>query len=355
MTPAKLLWRGWFGAFAMGCIASLAMAQSSSVQPPWQQQAIAGAFSPKRSFTQVDRGYLVSFRRVITGGPAEDTIHWDSLTAQGHGEFPFWIKGASGIWLNDVKVTPDGDFLVAGVWGQSGKSSVNNFLSLVDRTGAVLKTKDLGSYEAERVCASNDGNVWTLGEDDGINYNMLRKYSSAGEVLASYLNRASLLSVAVFDLSAHNHFVSKPRPQSSPPGRTFLRCGDEGVGVYIGPVRTWFQVPLVGGGAQSWHVNPPVGSTVMTGILLMGSNEVYASFSAGWARGKTTKPHAPQYGLYLLDLSGQTPVWDPVPGTVSPSGRPFERLLGGDGSGFVYMGVGDTSKDGTMLLSWIAR
>jgi hypothetical protein len=331
------------------------MAQSSSVQPPWQQQAIAGAFSPKRSFTQVDRGYLVSFRRVITGGPAEDTIHWDSLTAQGHGEFPFWIKGASGIWLNDVKVTPDGDFLVAGVWGQSEKSSVNNFLAWVDRTGAVLKTKDLGSYEAERVCASNDGNVWTLGEDDGINYNMLRKYSSAGEVLASYLNRASLLSVAVFDLSAHNHFVSKPRPQSSPPGRTFLRCGDEGVGVYIGPVRTWFQVPLVGGGAQSWHVNPPVGSTVMTGILLMGSNEVYASFSAGWARGKTTKPHAPQYGLYLLDLSGQTPVWDPVPGTVSPSGRPFERLLGGDGSGFVYMGVGDTSKDGTMLLSWIAR
>jgi hypothetical protein len=304
---------------------------------------------------KIERGYLLSFREV-NHGPTEDTIHWDSLTAPGQGAIPFWFEGAAGVWMNDVGVTADGEFLVAGVVRHARQSPVNNFLAWVDPTGAVLKVMDLGSYEAERVCGTSDGNVWTLGQDWGAQstYDMLRKYSSAGDLQASYLGRTSL-SVVAFDLSVYMHSQGETYPHGLPPGMVYLRCGEESVGAYIGPAATWFQVQLADGSTQRWVVKRPMAPTGMTGMALTAANEVYASFKGKITGGNSANPPAYQYGLYVLDLHGPTPVWDAVPGSVGSSGQPFGKLVGGDGQSLVYTGIGDIAPDGTVALSWTAR
>ena len=217
----------------------------------------------------------------------------------------------------------------------------------------------LGTYEPERVCATNDGNIWTLGQDWGAesygeSYPILRQYSSAGEALGSYFSRTSL-RVEYFGLSTHARAEGAHPPQDFTGGRTHLRCGRVSVGVYIGPARTWFEVRLADGSTQSWRVEPPFVPSNMTGISFTGADQLYASFTRAIPAGNSAEPPAHQYGLYVLDVAGQTAVWDPVPGSIGSTGRPFGRLVGGGTQSLVYMGKGGISPNGTVALSWTAR
>ena len=347
--------RLWFTALAVGWFSIGALAQSPVLSPPWQQQAMGG-ITPQRTIPKIEHGYLLQFMPHVKDGPAAGMIHWNSLATQRQGDLSFWLPGASEIWLNDVGATPDGNILVAGTYAESGQNSVNNFLAWVDPAGTVLQTVNPGSYEPERVCATNDGNIWTLGQDWGAqaDYNMVRKNSTSGEVLGSFLSRTSL-PVTSFDLSTHAHLQSPP-PQQIPPGKTYLQCGDESVGVYVGPALTWFEVQLTDGSTQRFRVPPPAAFTWITGAGLIATHEVYASFDTSITNG-SGGPSARQRGLYVLNLGGQTPKWGSVLGTVGSAevSGGFMRLVGRDGPNLVYVRNKTTSPDGSPVLFWSGR
>jgi hypothetical protein len=347
--------RLWFTALAVGWFSIGALAQSPVLSPPWQQQAMGG-ITPQRTIPKIEHGYLLQFMPHVKDGPAAGMIHWNSLATQRQGDLSFWLPGASEIWLNDVGATPDGNILVAGTYAESGQNSVNNFLAWVDPAGTILQTVNPGSYEPERVCATNDGNIWTLGQDWGAqaDYNMVRKNSSSGEVLGSFLSRLSFPRVS-FDLGTYTH--SQPaHPVQTPPGRTYLVCGNASVGAYVGPALTWFEISLMDGSSQRFHVPPPAPFSWITGIALRQPHEVYASFDTR-IQSESVGPSLRQRGLYALSVRGQAANWEPFDGSVGPAEAAggFARLDGRDGPNLVYARNKTVSADGSPVLFWSAR
>jgi hypothetical protein len=285
---------------------------------------------------------------VITSGPANDAIQLYSLTSGKESKIPFWFAGTSVIWIEDVGVAQNGDFLVAGAFLRPTDTAPSYFIAEIDSSGKTIATVASGSFSPMLVCGSNDGTIWAFGQDwdaagAGRSYSMLRNYSVDGQLLRTYLERKDL-SVGRLNFSARLHYAG------GLPGLAFLRCGDTSVGAYVGPARTWVEVRLADGTSQLWHVSLPSAQTAITGLAFMNNGSVFSSLI-------TADPGLvnQKEGLYVLDLSQESSAtWRPVPGTVAPASLTgtIRILLGSDKSSFVYVKNHVTSENGSYVLFW---
>jgi len=313
----------------------------------WRQRQLAASESfGLDALPRVGNGYLWSFQHVISDS-RNSTILVSSVASNERVQLPFWISGASVIRIEDVAVTPGHTVLIAGTFERSSDPSERHFVTEMDLSGKTLATFDLGEYEPERVCGTQDGTVWTLGqiwssENSGGSYSLLRHYSVSGELVRSYVERRDLPAKAL-DLGGRFRQTGPPLV----PGRTFLRCGEDTVGVYIGPALTWIQVGTGDGEAKMSRVSPPSPTVAMSGLALLGST-VYASFR-GVIPGDSTK------ALYMLKFSpGGKSIWDLVRvKNASDKATGFQRLVGSDGPSLVELVGQPRGLKGSNLLVWI--
>jgi hypothetical protein len=98
-------------------------------------------------------------------------------------------------WANDVAVDIDGTF-VAGASGGDGdiRHGVSKSgLAMFDANGLQTEFIDTGKFWPNHIAIAPDHSIWVLGaqsrsKDD---YNVVRRYSRAGELLGSYLPRST--------------------------------------------------------------------------------------------------------------------------------------------------------------------
>jgi hypothetical protein len=325
-------------------------AQVTVLEAPWTQKVLVDTFSPDRSFPQIRDGYLLTFRRAFS--EAHDAILLTSLGGDDSKAVSFRLNGASRVWIDDVTVSSRRSILVAGAYIRVDSASEHRFIAQLDLAGNVVSTVDLGPYEAERICATSDGTIWTFGQEwsaeaKGKSYEMLRNYSVDGQVLRSYLPRTDIVLPPV-NLSNRFHQMGMRR------GRTFLRCGTKSIGAYVAPAGIWYEVKLSDDIGQSWSVAGQSGgefslvrgkcaACIVSGFALLGEHEVYASFDS-----VEQKKEVFARGLFRLHLGPDGNAnWDPVQGTRAPDAiHSVARLLGSDGASLVYLLNGSNSSDG---------
>jgi hypothetical protein len=333
-----------------------AFAQVGALPAPWQQKAFKNAAysdASERSLPRISNGYLLSFQRVIRNGPKSDTIVLDSLTSGRETQFPFWVSGASTIWLDEVAVTPGHRLLVAGSFSRPD-GTIGNFIKVLTMAGKTLASIGMQTYEPEMVCTESDGTIWTLGQDwkaqtAGAPYSLLRNYTMGGHLLRSYLG---IRDFPATDLN----FSTRLKNTGGTPGRAFLRCGDKSVGAYIGPALIWTEVQLTDHTARTWMVRLSLRRTLITGLALVGDHSVYGSFKS-MVPSKAGDPSKAVLvrGLYKLNLSrtSLTAPWEPVPGTTdTAAAQPSLWLAGSDGPSLVYERSNANSPDGSPILFW---
>ncbi len=321
--------------FSIGCCAIPLMTQAANSLPAaWQQKVLALSWSKGQSSFKFDRGYVLSFRRTVAEGPQKDTIHLNSLSDGMTKDLPFWINGASQIWIDAVAVVSEQKFIVVGSFLPIAGGQPINFMAETDIEGRHVQTVDMGTYEPEFACAASDGSVWTLGQDwsaeqSDISYPMLRNYLPNGRLLDSYLVNDSLPPIRL-------NFSRRLHRMGGASGGTYLRCGDESVGVYLGPAFTWAEVQLKNKTFQTWKVQFPASGHV-TGLALLGTHEVYCSFA--------TRKSVIVRGLFKLDLrNSDTADWEPIDGTLTFVGEsalssPVTFVAGSDGPNLVYVNM----------------
>ena len=314
-----------------GSGAALGFGQPDGLPAPWQHKLISLGWSNNRSLPKVDHGYALFFQWFIKDG-LNDAIRLISLTDGPAKDLPFWINGASVIWVNNVGVAPGQELVVVGSFSRSVGGAAINFIAETDMEGHSIRTVDTGTYEPELACAENDGSIWTFGQDwseeqSDITYLMLRNYSPSGRLLKSYLENDSLGPVAL-------NFSTRLHRLGGASGGVYLRCGNESVGVYVGHALTWAEVQLDDGSFQAWKVKLPAVGNV-TGLALVGGHRVYCSF-------RTNKSIFVR-GLFQLDLTQSSmATWEPIDGTLSfigapPESSPIVAVLGDDGPSLVYV------------------
>lgn len=323
--------------FSAACFAQAAPAALA----PIKQMAVPGSFNRNLSFPQAEHGYLVSHVFRVTA-PGQTAILAQSLATGESTKLPFWIGGASKVFFEDAGVTPAGSLLVAGYYIRAADVAQVNFVDEVQLTGQVVNRVDTGAFTADRVCMATDGTIWTLGQEMAVeesangrvpNYGMVRSFSIGGDLLAQFVSRSRIRQPLE---------LRTGQPTSN---IAYLRCGEKSVGVYLGPIRTYYEMPAGTGVFQSWKVQP-VASNRITSLYLTDSKTVYASFR--------NQPSAnPFRGLYVLDLAhAGTAKWIPVPGTVSlETAGSFDVLVGTDGGNLIHQKVGVLA-EGAPVLFW---
>ncbi len=308
-----------------------AQVAAPSGNSPANQIAVKGGFSLQRTFPRISNGYLSSFVRTPQPGAANIVI--TSLDTGTGGAVTFNLDGASSIQIEDVTVAANDNILVAGLLSRSDNNAKETFLAAVDSTGNVLWRSTLGAYLPQRVCAANDGNTWVLGQDmkkeiGKGDYDLLRTYSSQGELLHSYLSRKS------FDLSMGGI------PNLGHGSPALLTCGQQSVGVYLGIASTpiWFEVPLAGGSVQQWSV-PHRENYQISGLSLLEKGRVFASF--------TSNRNNKSAGLYtLVPGAGNSANWLPVSGE---NVTHVARLVGARGGTLFYVQRPIPPEDGPLF------
>jgi hypothetical protein len=320
------------------------MADSSVLPKPWQQKAISYDWVPGQTIPKIDHGSIVIHRRIVVDEMQNDALYLKSLADGTEHRLPFWLNGASVIWINDLAIASVDRVFIVGSFSRASNEPIVNFMAESDMTGHVVRTVDMGSYEPELSCVSSDGSLWTFGQDwsaerSDISYSLLRNYSSTGRLLASYLPSDSL-PPAKLNYSTRLHRLG------GTPGRIFLQCGEQSVGAYIGPLRTWAEIDLGDRTSHTWLMTLPSAGRI-TGLALLGEHQVYCSFR-GWKAVFVR-------GVFKLTLDEpKVAAWEPVSGMVeylniSGKSRPARFVYGADGPNLVYVDV-DSNK---LMFSWV--
>jgi hypothetical protein len=325
----------------LGCI-KVVLAQSESLPAPWRQKVYPSA-PQYLQFPRVGNGYLWFFRRSLRQ-PSIDAIQFHSFSTDQVGQIPFWLEGASTVWINDAAITSSLDVLVGGSYFSADSNSSHNFLAIVDPAGNVRRTINVGRFEPEKVCSAQDGDIWTLGQDwqaeaTNTSYSMLRNYSSGGKLIHSYLPRKSL-PLRKLNWSVREHESGTLADFS----KAFLECGTQSVGAYIAGVGTWIEIQLSDQKVQTWRIRRPSPTSTVTGLALLGTHQLYASFFSA-SRDSGNSQHGLR-GLYRVDLSEpSTRFWVLVPGSESriTTRQGFAKLVGSDSSSLVYLPTSSNS------------
>jgi hypothetical protein len=328
-----------------------------------QQKSFPQEFSySKTSFPTVSNGFLVSFSRTIEKQDPRKGIFITALNSGQRQGIPFWIDGASVIHLDSVAISSDAFLYVGGSYliGASDDDRNNfvrggindlkqtNFIAKVDQSGAILFVKNLGDYTPEKICTTPDGNLWSFGQSmekertkigQQQEYLMLRRFSSDGDLISSYLKRSSV----------EGKVSTNYRAKTGGAGAAFIVCGGSTVGAFLqGPGSLmWTKVDIKSGDVAQVKVRNPPG-TVPTGVTIVDNGDVYASFRTVVVSPGSPPQYMAPLGIFRISRDKQ-PRWDSV--SSADASTHYSALLGHDGSYLVHF-EGDKEAVEVPIIYW---
>jgi len=261
------------------------------------------------------------------------------------------IPGFSSFSLSDATVTPNGKLIVAGCAHADIGGKIHCFIGIAAHDGRVSPMVDTDRFAPMNISTCDDSTVWALGwlrappdfdRESDEPYNTLRLYRLGdGKIVDSIFPRQSFPPHSAL-------FVGPPE--------VTMQCRDTKLGIYLGGTDEWIEYSPANRQPIHWklpkqtHHFPqydskgemlhfPVHVTFITGLAMLDSGDVYASFvhqaRDGSARATT--------GLFRLEKSGCEAKWVPVSGsngTYGDQGR-FKELTGTDGKNLVYSRHGE--------------
>jgi hypothetical protein len=245
---------------------------AQSVQTDFGSHTVVSPVLSKRDpFPVVTPGGVLSFKSFAApSGALTLTLSQPSATQV----INLHSSASAGSVLYAADLVSSSSLVVVGTSSSSPGAAEQNFLETVNFAGQVQAIGNLGAYTAMRVCVAPDSSYWTMGQElgnehtGGSDYNILRHYSASGLLLGGFINRASLPTGPVIDLSPPSDSLG--RGQSS----AYLTCGLSSVGVYIGaPVGTWFEL---GYNAGNPIAHPLAVEKQINSIVLLSPGLVYA-------------------------------------------------------------------------------
>ncbi len=202
---------------------SLAQAQVSLQTPEKQMAVLSSAFARTRTFPVASNGYLISFSRIGSSGNP-NLVVLDSLTTGQEQQLKFSLTGATQTTILDATVVVGPPrVLLVGYFASAQSSQNQSFASLMDFSGNVSSTFNLGPYTAERVCGSGDGSFWTFGQQLGSEgltfYRRLIAEKSGSTKLRPALVVATLDPIPVMQRYLSENEVMVGEILASPPDR----------------------------------------------------------------------------------------------------------------------------------------
>lgn len=313
--------------------------------------AFPNSFNTDKAFPSVSNGFLVSYSREITAPAA---IVLDDIGSGREVTPSFWIPAASKISLHDAAVTADRRSLVlVGSYLPIAGGAEVPFIAMQGLAGGQTSLiKPDGDYVPVRVCAANNGTLWTLGQTEAEvlhlqvlplpDYQMVRSYSLDGTLQNGFVPRSSQGAGSLALLPLGRSYGTRSGHDLNP---AKLSCGDSSVGLFIGsPVYSWSEIDLKSNTLQTWTV-PPVSHGSITGLTLLGSNNVYASFAV-------TSANTRLLTLFRLSFnSDHSGSWVQVADNGGTEQKGFGVLLGRDGSSLVYLRGARTPTNATLYWS----
>jgi hypothetical protein len=261
------------------------------------------------------------------------------------------IPGYGDFSLSDATVTVDGRLIISGCGRADIGGKIHCFIGIANRDGRVSPIVDTERF-APRAISTCDGEaVWVMGwlrappyfdREGDEPYDVLRLYRlKDGKIVDSELPRSS--------------FVHWPVGGFGSPELT-MQCRGTTLGVYEGISDEWFEYDASHSHLTRWKLPPkdhhfaeydstgkmlpvPIHGTFVTGVAMLESGDVYASFAQEARDGSA----AVATGLFRLRKAGEKAAWEPVGGALGSYAKPgtFDSLCGTDGKNLVYSHVGE--------------
>jgi hypothetical protein len=236
-------------------------------------------------------------------------------------------------------VTPSAHVVVAGSYSKTPDSPLTSFIAdLASNSDNSTFFYSAVGYSPKRVCATQDGMIWTLGQPSAAELNQVNSgsalvhgYTSAGVLGHSFLTTT--------DLSINGSVDFGRRSRATP---AFLLCSGNSVGVYVGLPGTgiayWSQFDASSGLSHSWRLAVIPNTRIQTIVMLDNSNIFAGSVSSTGQR-----------YIYHLSLNNDgTASWIRLSSADSQIGR----LLGNDGQQLVSTISASGSKPDS-LFGWL--
>lgn len=264
------------------------------------------------------------------------------------------IPRARDLSVSDATVTEDGRLIVSGCYlPYSGR--IHCFIGVAHSDGSLSPTVDTGLFSPRQISTCDGTSVWAMGwlrsgpdldwappPDDP--YHVLREYQlSDGKMVDSVLERTSLPFGGMPVISWRGQ-------------EQYLSCREQVLGMYEGASNEWIEYNLDSRKLSRWELpeidgifgamhatgvwTRPYKRTRVTGVALLSSGEVYASFRQVF---KENQPQGVRVGLFRLQKAGNRGEWIAIPDTVRLYDEPeaLDHLTGTDGANLVFTRFGE--------------
>jgi hypothetical protein len=265
------------------------------------------------------------------------------------------IPGYGDFSLSDGTVTPDGHLVISGCSHADEGGQIHCFIGLASRDGHVSPLIDTERFAPARISTCDGVTVWAMGRlrappyfdrESDEPYDVLRLYRlNDGKIVESELPRTS--------------FPRWSNP-SSPGGfespELMMQCRGTRLGIYEGASDEWIEYDTTNRKLTRWkllkqthhfmqydsngnEVPFPVHPTLITGLAMLDSGDVYASFVHEARDGSAEAT----VGLFRLQKAAEESRWSLVDGTLGSyreQGK-FHELCGTDGKNLVYSRYGE--------------
>lgn len=295
-------------------------------------------------FQYWQNGYLVAWgmNRSIEGSPTRAAVYVYNKYGQIVREAVVWLDGAELVSVTAAAIGPSGKLVVSG-GAQNPAGAISTYIAEIGKDDHVSRVIRAAPYSARRLCAAEDGTVWTYGMDRD---NRLADIPSSLRIRQFSFEKGQLR--AMLDTSTFN-----PEGWVLDLGRfpddVSLRCNAKTVGLYNSVTGDLVEVDTKSGTMKITKVAtlPIESDTVdfyLSGFALTESGEIFASYVD-----RREKPVMSGLLHLIRDGSKGTAKWVPVEGTVGPylRGSPIQRLLGAESDDLVYTSL----RDGKMYWS----
>ena len=284
-------------------------------------------------FQYWQNGYLIawSMNRSIEGSPSKAAVYAYDKDGQIVREAVVWLDGASSLTVDTAAIGPSGKIVVSG-GVQDPAGHITSYLAEIGKDDHVSRVIRTAPYVAQRLCAAEDGTVWTYGIDRdnrlaGVpNSLRIRQFSFEKGQLRGMLDTSTL--------SADGWQSALGRR----PDDVSFRCNAKTVVLYHSIAGDLVEVDTKTGTMKISKVAgvPDTVDFYVLGFALTDSGEIFISYVDRRQMPVTS-------GLYHLvrDRSNSTAKWVPVEGTVGryvhgSNDALIQRLLGADGDDLVY-------------------
>lgn len=286
-----------------------------------QTLELAGSAAPFSETVSPDY-FLASWQNGLTVQVANSGVvqTFDDRGGRKHWITPA-IPGAGWSRTRDAAVAPDGSIAIVGS-AHSPQGATSAFLLLYDAAGKLTKAVRLRPFAPYTIRYAPDGTLWAVGREYDDNFvalpvhNMVRRYSSSGVLLGSYV------STSLF---------GDPRKQH-PARKAFLATAGTRVAVLFDGAGEWVELDREGDIAGRWRLSlTPDAATLISGISITESGDAFLSTQTD-EQDKNRSLYRTLFRFYRLDRGAGRFVEQALPGV---DGLEPVRFVGSNGANLV--------------------